>query len=186
LILPEGVKLTGEVTAATPARRFHRHGRLRLLFERVEAADGAAEPLLASVHAVESSKDDRLKIDEEGGATSSTSTVRFAAPALSALALVGAVHGRLDYDTDGLGPEMQYGGPASGTLGGFVGLGLIGLGANALGRHVTLATTVYGLTRTVVTSVFGKGREVSFPSGTAIEVRLAPGRGASPNQEERR
>jgi len=175
LILPEGTKLVGEVTFARPARRFHRSGQMRLLFEGVQAPGRDAEPLLASLHAVESPRGDRLNLDQEGGATSKSSSVRFAAPALAALALVGATSGRLDYDTDGLGPEMQYGGPVSGTVGGFVGLGLFGVTNTALGgRYVTVAITVYGLTRTVYAAVFGKGREISFPDGTSIQVQLAP------------
>jgi hypothetical protein len=186
LILPEGTKLTGQVTAARPARRFHRHGQLRLLFEEVQAPDGTSEPLLASLRAVESAKGDRVKIDDEGGATSTSSNVRFAAPALAALSLVGATHGRLDYDTDGLGPEMQYGGPISGTAGGFVGLGVAGIGINAFsGRYVTVGITAFGLTRTAYSSIFGKGREISFPSGTSIEVQLAPGPGAQPKAAAR-
>jgi hypothetical protein len=47
-----------------------------------------------------------------------------------------------------------------------------------LGRQVTLATTAFGLTRTVFVTVFGKGRDISFPDGTSIEVQLAPGRSA--------
>ena len=35
LIFPEGTKLTGEVTLVRQARRFHRNGQLRFLFERV-------------------------------------------------------------------------------------------------------------------------------------------------------
>ena len=179
LILPEGTKLTGQVTLAKPAGRFHRHGQLRMLFERVQAPDSSPEPLLAALHAVESAKGDRVSIDEEGGTTSTSSKVRFAAPALAALALVGATHGTLDYDTDGMGPEMQYGGAVSGTVGGFFGFGLLGIGVNTLGRYVTVTTTAYGLARTVYVTVFGKGREISFPSGTSIQVQLTQERRAT-------
>jgi hypothetical protein len=37
LVLPEGVILDGEVTFAAPARRWHRNGQLRFLFERARA-----------------------------------------------------------------------------------------------------------------------------------------------------
>src|SRR5262249_40590838 len=46
LIFAEGTKLTGEVTFARPARRFHRNGQLRFLFERVEPPDRESAPLL--------------------------------------------------------------------------------------------------------------------------------------------
>jgi len=181
LILPEGATLSGVVTQARPARRFHRHGQLRFVFEHARASEAAAEPLLASLHAVESAGTDRTTIDDEGGAASRSSNARFAAPALAAVALVGATTGRLDYDTDGLGPEMQYGGPVSGAAGGWLGLGLAGIGANALGgRYVTTAVTVFGLGRSAYGAIFGRGRDVSFPAGTAIDVQLAPASRGTP------
>ena len=50
VILPEGTKLTGEVTFAAPARRFHRNGRLRFLFERVQVPNQPPAPLLGALH----------------------------------------------------------------------------------------------------------------------------------------
>jgi hypothetical protein len=175
LILPAGTGLAGEVTFSKGARRFRRHGQLRFLFETIQAPDGTEQNLLASLYAVESKQSDGVRIDEEGGATSTSSKARFAAPALAALALVGAAHGRLDFDTDGAGPEMQYGGVASSTVGGFLGAGLFGIGLNQLGRPFTLATASIGLARTLYSTVFAKGREISFPIDTAIQVQLAPG-----------
>jgi hypothetical protein len=186
LILPEGTRLLGEVTASKQARRFHRQGQLRFLFETVQAPDRPPENLLASLFAVESAQGDRMSIDEEGGAKGNSPKTRFAAPALAALAVVAATHGRLDYDTDGAGPEMQYGGASSGALGGFLGLGLFGIGVNQLGRYVTVATAAIGLTRTVYSTVFAKGRDISFPIDTPIQVQLAPGPGTKNNQQEPR
>jgi len=186
LILPEGSRLTGAVTFSKAARRFHRHGQLRFLFETVQAPDRAPANLLASLYAMESREGDRVSIDEEGGTTSSSSKARFAAPALAALALFGATHGRLDYDTDGAGPEMQYGGAGSSAVGGFLGLGLFGIGINQLGRYVTVATAALGLTRTVYSAVFVKGRDISFPLDTPIQVQLAPGPGTGNQQQEPR
>jgi hypothetical protein len=135
---------------------------------------------------VASAQSDRVSIDEEGGVKSNSPKLRFAAPALAALAVVGATHGRLDYDTDGAGPEMQYGGASSGALGGFLGLGLVGIGVNQFGRYVTVATAAFGLTRTVYSTVFAKGRDISFPLDTPIQVQLAPGPNVSNNQQEPR
>jgi len=173
LLLPVGTTIRGEVTLARPARHFHRHGQLRFLFETVQAPDRSSEALLASLLAVESSKSDRVNVDEEGGTSSKSSATRFAAPALAAVFLVRATHGRVDFDTDGAGPQMQYGDGTSGALGGFVGLGLFGMGVNSLGRFVTVGTTAFGLTRTVYSTVFAKGTEISFPIDTSIHVQLA-------------
>jgi hypothetical protein len=184
LILPEGTQLMGEVTFSKRARRFHRHGQLRLLFDGVQSPDRPSESFLASLYAIESRQGDRVSIDEEGGATSNSPKARFAAPALAALAVVGATHGRLDYDTDGAGPEMQYGGASSGALGGFLGLGLVGVAVNQLGRYVTVTTAVLGLARTVYSAVFAKGRDISFPPDTPIRLQLAPGLPTENDQQE--
>jgi hypothetical protein len=175
LILPAGTLLTGQVTFSRAARRFRRNGQLRFLFESVQMPDGTGRDLMASLHAVESSQGDHIRVDEEGGTSGANSKARFAAPALAALAVVGATHGRLDFDTDGAGPEMQYGGAGSSALGGFLGLGLFGIGINQLGRPFTLATASFGLARTVYSTIFARGREISFPVDTGIEIQLAPG-----------
>src|SRR4029453_17646205 len=52
LILPEGTVLSGEVTFATAAGRFHRNGQLRFLFESVQAPEREAEARRASLHSV--------------------------------------------------------------------------------------------------------------------------------------
>jgi hypothetical protein len=174
LILPAGSRLTGAVTFVRPARHFHRHGQLRFLLQRVEAPERPSEPLLASLYAVESGNGDSLSIDEEGGATGASSKTRFVAPALAALALMATTHGRLDSDSE-TGPQMQYGGAGSSALGGAIGLGLIGIAINSFGHSVTVATTLFGLSKTTYSAVFGKGREVSFPRDMPIQVQLAGG-----------
>ena len=108
LVLPAGAKLAGQVTFVKPARHFRRNGQLRFLFDTVHAPGRDSKALLASLYSVEAGRAERLAVDEEGGTTVTNSPARFIAPAIGTLALVGLSHGRLDYDTDGAGPEMQY------------------------------------------------------------------------------
>jgi len=179
LILPEGTTITGEVTAAKPARRFHRNGQLRFLFERVQPPDHAPLPLLASLHAVDVSQDDHVTVDEEGGAAVTNSNTRFIAPALALLALRGSV-GRdrpADNDADDVGrtgPIRQNDVGAQG-VGGFLGFGLLGVGLAQLSHPLGVALAAVGVARTVYTNILGKGREVSFPADTPIQIQLAPG-----------
>jgi hypothetical protein len=93
-----------------------------------------------------------------------------------ALALAGTMHNHLDYDTDGAGPETAYGGVGSSTVGGFLGFGVFGICLNQFGRPVTTVTAAVGLARTLYSSVFAKGREISFQTDTLIQVELAPDR----------
>jgi hypothetical protein len=178
VILPEGTTLVGEVTFAAPARRFHRTGRLRFLFEQVRVPNQAPSPLLAALHSVEASDNDRVVLDDEGGATVTNSKTRFIAPTLAILALRGSIerdgHEHPDPDGDG---TMKGGGSGAGArgVGGFIGLGFLGAVLGQVTRPVGIALSAYGAVKTTYTNVLGKGREVTFQANTPIEVRLAPG-----------
>ena len=173
LILPEGAVLTGEVTQAKPARRFHRSGQLRFLFETVQAPERAPETMRASLYSVESGRDERIALDDEGGVSAVESKTRFVAPALATLAFAGAMHQHLDYATDGLGPETQYGNSGTTSLAGFFGWGGVGIVLSQVSHPLAAAFGILGIVRTVYASVFGKGRDVVFPADTAMEVQLA-------------
>jgi type IV secretory pathway VirB10-like protein len=178
VILPEGTTLTGEVTFATPARRFHRNGRLRFLFERVQVPNQQPAPLLGALHAIDAGGDDRVAVDDEGGATLENSKTRFIAPALSLLSLHASIErdGHSFDDPDGDGSIKTAGsGAGSRAFGGFIGMGVIGSAVSQITRPVGIAIGVYGAVRTIYKNVLGKGREVTFPADTPIQVRLAPG-----------
>jgi hypothetical protein len=178
VVLPEGTKLTGEVTLATPARRFHRNGQLRFLFERVQVPNQAPAPLMGALHSIDASNDDHVAVDDEGGTTLENSRTRFIVPALSLLSLRASIdrdgHRFADPDGDG---SIKTGGSGVGSraTGGFIGMGLIGAAVSQITRPVGIAMGVYGAVRTIYTNVLGKGREVTFPADTPIQVRLAPG-----------
>jgi hypothetical protein len=175
LILPTGTRLTGRVTFVKAAQHFRRNGQLRFLFDTVHAPGAEPNTLLASLYSVQAGRAERLAVDEEGGTRVTNSPTRFIAPTLGTLALVGLSQGRLDYDTDGAGPEMAYGGPVSGSLAGFVGASITGIAIASLGRPAAVALGVAGVVRTTYASVFARGREVAFAADTQIQVQLAPG-----------
>ncbi len=117
-----------------------------------------------------------MAVDEEGGTSVGDSKMRFAAPVLASLALVGSVHRHFEHDSDtDPGGEVRQGGRGGGSLGGFFGLGLLGAGLAHVARPISLGLAALGVVRTVYGSVVGKGRDVSFPADTPIQVRLAPG-----------
>jgi hypothetical protein len=178
VIFPEGTKLTGEVTFATPARRFHRNGQLRFLFESVQVPNQAPAPLVGALHAIDASSDDRVALDDEGGATLENSNTRFIAPALAILALHASIErdgeSHLDPDGDGTIKTAGSGAGARG-VGGFIGMGFFGAAVSQVTRPLGIAMGVYGAARTIYTNILAKGREVTFPADTPIQVRLAPG-----------
>jgi hypothetical protein len=172
LILPEGAVLKGEVTFARKARWLKRNGQLRFLFETVQAPERRPETLQASLRSIQADRDQRIALDEEGGAAVVSSRTRFIAPALASLALAGTLNQHLDYDTDGLGPETQYGSFGSVSVGGFFGWSLMGVLLSQLSHPAAVAFAVIGVARTVFSSLFARGRDVSFAADTVMEVQL--------------
>jgi hypothetical protein len=183
LILPEGTRLSGEVTVVKPARRLHRNGQLRFLFDRVQPPQGDATTLLASLHSIDLSANDHVVVDEEGGASVSDSKTRFVAPALALMALAGASDGgehHLDADDPGFGSGAatvgrEGGNLGSRSLGGLFGFGLAGAALGRLSHPVGIAFAAIGVARTMYSNVLGKGQDVRFVEDARIELQLAPG-----------
>jgi hypothetical protein len=175
LILPEGTLLDGHVTLAKPAKKFHRHGQLRFLFETVHLPAGDQVSLLASLQSVNGSADDNLQLDEEGGAKLADSKTRFIAPALSLLALRGTLDRHDHLDPDGDGHVIHSSNPGAVSVGGFFGLGLLGIPLAHMAPPVGVALSAVGAARSVYRNVLAKGREVQFPADTVMKLQLAPG-----------
>ena len=156
-----------EVTFAKPARRFHRNGQLRFLFESVQVRNQPPAPLLGALHSIDASNDDHVAVDDEGGATLENSKTRFIAPALALLALHASMEqdGHSFADPDGDGSIKTAGsGAGSRGAGGFIGMGLVGAAVSQITRPVGIALGAYGAVRTMYANVLGKGREVTFPA----------------------
>jgi hypothetical protein len=175
LIYPEGTILRGEVTLARPARMLHRNGQLRFLFESVQPPAAETTPLLASLQSVHASGDDRVAIDEEGGATLTNSKTRFIAPTLAILALRANVDQHDHLDPDGDGHVIHGGSPGALGVGGFIGAGIVGVPLSMIWKPAGLALSAIGAVRTTYSNVLGKGRDVRFPTHTLMQLELAPG-----------
>jgi hypothetical protein len=66
-------------------------------------------------------------------------------------------------------------------VGGFLGWSLAGTALSFASRPVGIVLAAVGTVRTVYGAVFGKGRDVSFPADTPIQVQLAPGPSRKPS-----
>lgn len=179
LILPEGTTMTGEVTFTRRARHFRHNGQLRFLFERLTVPAEDSSKLLASLYSVQVSGNDHVVIDEEGGAAVTNPKTRFIAPGLAILALRGSLRHEGDEDPGDVGDtglaETRSGNPGAQGVGGFLGFGLIGAVAGRISRPFGVAFAAVGVARTVYASFVAKGKEVSFPANTPIQLQLAPG-----------
>src|SRR5438105_15878556 len=81
LILPEGARLEGVVTEASPARRLGRNGQLRFMFQQIESGPGAPRKVEASLQGIDADSGAHLELDSEGGAHAVTPKTKHIAPA---------------------------------------------------------------------------------------------------------
>jgi hypothetical protein len=159
LVLPEGTKLTGEVLLAKKARSFQRAGQLRFNFQKVDLpqqvaslrpAAPAPTPMKtqAALEAAEGSGKAPIKVDSEGGVQARESKTRFIAPAVSVIIASRASYDGRHSDPDEPGGYAGGGANVSGrTLGGGLGLGMLGAAISQSSPYVGMAFGYYGLGR---------------------------------------
>ena len=130
--------------------------------------------MLAALHSAP--LDPRVAIDEEGGAKVTNSKARFVAPGLAVFAAQASLE-RDVIDAGEIGnltdiPGANVGGRA---LGGFAGLGVLGVAVGQISRPVAAALGFYGLAQAIYISIVAKGRDVVFPENTPLRLQLSPG-----------
>lgn len=185
LMVPEGTLLSGHVRQAQAARWFHRGGKLRFTFDRVEMPAFTAvapisierTPVLLS--AVESDPGARVKVDQEGEAKATESKARLLAPVLAFIVAAKSADNDGDRDRAGsAGGNANYGGRSAG---GFSGFGLLGSAAAQGSKTLGAVFGYYGFAWSVYSTVISRGNEVEFQKNTAISVRF----GGSPAPEKK-
>ncbi len=189
LVLPEGTHLEGVVVVAKRAGWFHRGGRLMFNFQRVELPPQVAQLERSMPAPAETSEPAReqaalqfktranlsaaegsgapVKVDEEGTVRATESKTRFFDTALALLLA------RQSGDTDagrnhvGTAQSSNVGGR---TVGGGMGLGLLGTGLAQISPNVGMALGYYGLAWSVFATVVGRGAEVQFGRNAAVDI----------------
>jgi hypothetical protein len=191
LVLPEGTRLRGEVVLAKKARRFHRTGQLRFNFQRVDFPQQAADLRLAAapttmkaqaiLEAAEGGGRAPIQVDSEGGVKAKESNTRFIAPAISVVIASQAGYEGRHADADEPGKYVGGGAHVSGrTLGGGLGLGMLGAAISQSSPYVGMAFGYYGLAWSVYSSVIGRGAEVEFEKNAMMDVKFGAPKPRSP------
>lgn len=178
LLLPEGAKLTGVVTDATPARHFARNGQLRFTFRQLQVNTVTPRNVEASLQAVDAGSASHLELDAEGGAHAVTPKSTYVMPAIDVLLATTS----LDLDGDrGLhggatGNSADYGGAA---VRGGASLGFAGAVASTLAhsRVVSASFAFYGAGWAVYSHFVARGVDVVFPKNTRMEIRFGTHQG---------
>jgi hypothetical protein len=209
LVLPEGTHLNGVVVQAKRAGWFHRGGRLLFNFQSVDlpaqtaqlkrpaptdatrsldatqqVAPPPQQPELqfktrASLTAAESGSS-TIKVDEEGSVRATESKTRFLGTALALL--IAQRSGDTDagrHEAAGAGASSNVGGR---TLGGGMGLGLLGTGLGQISPNVGAALGYYGLGWSVFSTVIARGAEVQFGRNAVVDVGFSDRPHSTPTQ----
>jgi hypothetical protein len=183
LVLPEGTKLTGEVVLAKKARSFHRAGQLRFDFQKIDlpqqaanwgpAAPGSAPLKTQAILAAAEGGAAPIKVDSEGGVQAQESKTRFIAPAIAVVVASHASYDGRHRDPDEPTGYAGGGGNVSGrTLGGGLGLGMLGAAISQTSPYVGMAFGYYGLACSVYSSVIGRGSEVEFQKNAMMDIKF--------------
>jgi hypothetical protein len=169
LLLPSGSRLIGQVVEARAARRLHRNGELRVIFEHIEMPGGNLEEVQGTLEGIEVARAAHMKLDEEGGARVTDSKARYLSTGVAVLMAAVAAHpdvdrGAVDQTED---PAVRAGAGASGF--GLAGT-LIGLAAKS--NAVSIAFSAYGASASIYSNFLSRGREVVFPKNAPLEIGL--------------
>jgi hypothetical protein len=199
LVLPEGTHLQGVVVLAKKAGWFHRGGRLLFNFQSVDLPSQAAllrrsmpagappqeEVKLqfktrANLTAAESNGA-TVKVDEEGSVRATESKTRFLGTALALMIAQrsGDTDAGRNHAGGGTGESSNVGGR---TLGGGMGLGLLGTGLAQISPNVGAVLGYYGLAWSVFSTVVARGAEVQFGKNAAVDIGFSDRPPTSPNR----
>jgi hypothetical protein len=159
LLLPAGTHLIGSVVEAKPAGMFGHNGSLRLTFRKAELPEGDERVVHGRVVAVESVKNDRVRIDNEGQMKANGGS-RFLAPiTLGSLAAVS------DSTGAGLAKEVMTSN----------GLDLLTrvVGTAVSNGGLITGFAYYEVGKVVFDTWIARGHEVTFAKNTRLEIELS-------------
>ena len=169
LIFPAGSRISGVVTQAQHARKFHRNGSLRIEFRQIAPPSGLEQTIIANLEGVEVGSGERLSLDDEGGAEVKTPKTRYLTTGIAvALAATAA---RPDYEhgtIDAAGDTQKK--AAAGAFG-FRAIGIITTAA-AHSRLFSAGMSAYGAGMAITTHFLLRGREVVYAKYTPMVISL--------------
>ncbi|HLZ90480.1 MAG TPA: hypothetical protein VKQ28_02100 [Candidatus Acidoferrum sp.] len=187
LILPANSRLVGEVVKAQRARKLHRNGELRVIFERIETSEEAlraqaqlqmqagaeaqrSQTMVGNLEGVEVDKRANMHLDEEGGAHTTTSKTRYLSSGLAVMLAAAASHTEVEHGT------TEMAGPGVRTAAGGSGFRITGalLSLAAKSTPVSVALGAYGASTSIYANFISRGRDVILPKDTPLEIGFGP------------
>jgi hypothetical protein len=188
LILPADSRLVGEVLQAKSARKLHRNGELRVIFERIETSEegvqalaqlqkqteaqgehpqaGQSQAMIGNLEGVEVDRSAHIELDEEGGAHATDSKTRYLSTGLAIMLAAAASHTEVEHGT------TETAGPGVRTAAGGSGFRLTGalLSLVAKSTPVSAAIGAYGASTSIYANFLSRGHDVVLPKDTPLEI----------------
>ena len=181
LILPAGSRLVGEVLTAKAARKLHRNGELRVIFQRIETSEegmqalaqiqeqaeqAGSQSMVGNLEGVEVDRGSNMKLDEEGGARTADSKSRYLSSGLAVFLAAAASHTEIERGT------TEVAGPGVRSAAGISGARLTGALISLAGKSmpVSLAFGAYGASTSIYANFLSRGHDVVFPKDTPMEI----------------
>jgi hypothetical protein len=174
LLIPEGTRITGAVVVAQKARMFHRGGKLRFNFQKVDfqKLDMPRTETLqtqAILAGAEPSGQAAIKVDAEGGVKATESKTRLLAPLLALVVANKAADADAGRHAAGGSAEGNVSGR---TLGGGLGFGMLGSAISQSSKYVGMGFGYYGLAWSVYSNVVARGGEVQFDRNAMVDIKF--------------
>jgi hypothetical protein len=175
------------VIKAKSARKLHRNGELRVVFERIETSEEAVQALaqmqmqaqaqaehsqsmVGNLEGVEVDRRANMQLDEEGGARTTDSKTRYLSSGLAVMLAAAASHTEVEHGT------TEMAGPGVRTAAGGSGFRLTGalLSLVAKSTPVSMAIGAYGASTSIYANFLSRGRDVVLPKDTPLEIGFGP------------
>jgi hypothetical protein len=160
LILPQGTLLNGSVLQVRPARHLKHNGQLRIAFHELVLPSGSIFRPDTTLAGIQGGQTDNL--DSEGAAKATNPKSRYVTTGIAvSLAMVGS----------GGKNDVGAAGPAAG---GAVAFRLVGIIVGLAVRSHTMAIlmSAYGGSRSIYMNFFSRGRNITFPLYTTMDVGI--------------
>jgi hypothetical protein len=160
LIVPQGTLLNGSVLQVRPARRLKHNGELRIAFHELVLPSGSSFRVDTTLRGIQAAESDSPSLDQEGGAKATNPKSRYISTGIAvSLAMIGS----------GGKNDVGEAGPVAGGATAFRLVG-IAVGLAVRSHTVGILMSAYGGSRSIYTNFFGRGRNISFPKDTMMEI----------------
>jgi hypothetical protein len=182
---------------AKPARKLHRNGELRVVFQRIETSEegmhvlaqlqalaeraeqAGSRSMVGNLEGVEVNRNSNMKLDEEGGARTTDSKRRYLSSGLAVLLAVAASHTEMERGTtEAASPGVRG---AAGISGARLTGALISLAGKS--TPVSIAFGAYGASTSIYANFLSRGHDVVFPKDTPMEINFGAPHGPASEAE---